>query len=81
MLSLMLIFAYCKAFIISGIMCSVWCSAVYLGKKPVPEGVIKVFLGFDRIFPWQSTIPLIIIELTYSYFISAAFYTHNKFAF
>lgn len=52
-------FAYYKAFVIMDIMCSAWCSAVYLGKNPVPGGVIKVFLGLDRMFPYISIIPIL----------------------
>jgi hypothetical protein len=41
------IFAYYKAFFISGIISFEWCYAVYLGRKPVPGGVTNVFLGFE----------------------------------
>lgn len=44
-------FASFKAYLINGRICLAWCSAVYLGKNPVPGGVTNVFLGFDKIFP------------------------------
>jgi hypothetical protein len=49
--------AYWRALAIMGRICYEWCSAVYLGRKPVPGGVINVFLGLDNIFPSTSTIP------------------------
>lgn len=55
--SFMFIFAYSSALRIIGKIWSAWCSAVYLGRKPVPGGVINVFLGLEIMFPYTSTIP------------------------
>ena len=51
-------FAYFNALWINGIIYYAWCYAVYLGKNPVPGGVINVFRGFDKILPFESIIPL-----------------------
>lgn len=45
-----------------GIIYLVWCSAVSLGRKPVPGGVTKVFLGLERIFPLKSTMPELFVK-------------------
>ena len=51
--------AYESACFIRGIISLAWCSAVSLGRKPVPGGVTNVFRGLDTIFPWKSTMPLL----------------------
>ncbi len=79
--SFMLILAYWSAFTINGKICYEWCSAVYLGRKPVPGGVIKVFLGFDNMFPSTSTMPKLINEFTDPDLVCASFDAHYVLSF